>query len=809
MLQQFRRQPAQDDHESLFMRLYDQLLRQATELTGDAAQAEDLLHDAFINFTLRRPALDRLHNAEGYLYRMIRNLFVSEVRRRAQMQTVSLTPGDYETAQLGLRVLPPNDQTCAELLAICHYACVRKESATAASALILRFFHSYALQEVVTLLRAPKQQVTDWLKLARREARLFRADPARLKFLSGESASNFPAPAALHPGEDVIEQLRALILQARRGECFTTAEWRQLYAPEKRWTLETPFAAHLASCLECLQLVSEVHRMPKPDERDPTAMSGLDDRPATPRRQLPKSNRERLRICQQRRAETFNHHPSELHIAVNGFPLLSQTIAGAASEQTMRVNIDEAISFVEVFSEQGVRLLLLEIEPPAEGALEQHESLALSDGRRLSVTLTCDRAWPELQVAYFDPTFEESGEWNAERAPGAVAPNFLLTESSLTQGVLARLYSALRLSPAAFRWATITILLTGLLIVGAVGQRLGWWLASPANTTPKREAPLNKLEPEHSPTGLPKTATNAENADVSALPAASASAVPSAVPVVASAALEIEVLQLLRDARADLNEQIEVYRTNNGKLRIEGILETDQRKAELLAALAPVKDHPAIEIELKTVAEALRQEGQQPHAQPRAATPDPIVEQTEITVATLPVEADLRRHFAARGVDETRMETAIRGFAATTIANAHRLRSHATTLKRLAARFSGPELEQLDPQSRSHWRDLLRYHARSLLDETLTLRAALSPIFGANSRDEHAVSFDLKNIEGLPHACEQVAALCLATDRAISAAFTLSARSANHTDQAAAALRTADFHARLHRIEHLAAALSR
>lgn len=799
------------------MRLYDQLLRQATELTGDEAQAEDLLHDAFVNFTLRRPALERLHNVEGYLYRMIRNLFVSEVRRRAQMQTVSLAPGDYETAQLGLRVLPPNDQTRAELLSICHYACVRKESAIAASALIFRFFHSYTLQEVATLLRAPKQQITDWLKLARREARLFRTDPARLKFLSAESASNFPAPVALRPSEDVIEQLRALILQTRQGECFTAAEWRQLYAPEKRWALETPFAAHLASCLECLLLVSEVHRMPKPDERDPTAMSGSDERHTPPRRQPSKSNGERLRICQQRRAETFNHHPAELHIAVNGFVLLSQTIAGAANEQTMRVNIDEAISFVEVFSEQGVRLLLLEIEPPAEGALEQYESLALSDGRRLSVTLTCDRAWPQLLVAYFDPTLEDYGLRSAEcGVEETLALPSLLASTTGEIGFFADLKSAISNPQSAIKWllrpVTITILLTLLLIVGAVGQKLGWWFASPANTTPKREAPPNKVVPEPAPTGLSKAEMNTENTASSPLPTDSASVVPSTVPVTATAALEIEVLRILRDARADLNEQIEVNRSPNGKLRVEGVLETDQRKAELLATLAPVKDHPAIEIDLKTVAEALRQEEQRQRAQPRAAAPEPIVEQTEITAAALPVEADLRRHFAARGVDEAGMDGAIRSFAATTIATSHRLRSHATTLKRLAARFSGAELEQLDPQARERWRDLLRHHARSLLDETLALRAALSPIFGADSRDEATAPFDLKTNEGLRRICDQIAALCLETDRAIGAAFTLSARSAsptNNADNAAAALRAAGFHTRLHRIEHLAAALSR
>jgi len=816
MLKQFRRQPAQDDHESLFMRLYDQLLRQATELTGDAAQAEDLLHDAFINFTLRRPALERLHNVEGYLYRMIRNLFVSEVRRRAQMQTVSLAPGDYETAQLGLRALPPNDQTRAELLSICHYACVRKESAPAASALILRFFHGYVVQETATLLRAPKQQITDWLKLARREARLFRADPTRLKFLSGESAGAFPAPAALQPGEDVIEQLRALILQARQGECFTAAEWRQLYSPEKRWALETPFAAHLASCAVCLRIVSEAHRMPTPDERDPTAMSGPHDRPATPRRKHPKFNSERtsgserLRICQQRRAETFNHHPSELHIAVNGFPLLSQTIAGAANEQTMRINIDEAISFVEVFSEQGVRLLLLEIEPPADGALEQHESLAFSDGRRLSVTLTCDRAWPQLHVAYFDPTLEDYGLRMADGGveETRVLPSLFAPTSGETE-FFTYLKSAISNPQSAIRWllrpVTVTVLLAIVLLTVVVGQKLGWWFAAPARLAPREIRP-GRIAPEHTPTILPKAETNLEKTAASSLP--TTSAMPPAVSAVASAELEIEALRLLRDARADLNEQIEVNRRPNGKLRIEGILETDQRKAEILAALAPVKDHPAIEIDLKTVAEAVQRQ----RAQPRAAAPEPVVEQTEITAAALPVEADLRRHFTARGVDDARMEAAIRGFAAATIANAHRLRSHATTLKRLAGRFSGAELEQLDPQARTQWRELLRHHARGLLDETLALRAALAPVFGADSRDESPAPFDLQTNEGMRRACDQLAVLCLETDRAISAAFTLSARSAspsNNADNAAAALRTAGFHTRLHRIEHLAAALSR
>jgi hypothetical protein len=347
-------------------------------------------------------------------------------------------------------------------------------------------------------------------------------------------------------------------------------------------------------------------------------------------------------------------------------------------------------------------------------------------------------------------------------------------------------------------------LLAIILLTVVVGQKLGWWFAAPASLAPREIRP-NKVTPERALTSAPKAEASPEKTAASPLPSAFASAATPAVPAVASAALEIEALRLLRDARADLNEQIEIKRTPQGKLRVEGILETDQRKAELLAALAPIKDYPAIEIHLLTVAEAVQRE----RRQPRAAAPEPIVEQTEIIAAALPVEADLRRHFAARGVDDAQMEAAIRNFAAATIANAHRARSHATTLKRLAARFSSAELEQLDPQALARWRDLLRHHARALLDETLALRAALAPIFGADSRDETTAPFDLQTNEGLRRACDQLVAICLETDRAISAAFTLSARSASHADDSATALRTAGLHTRLHRIEHLAAALSR
>ena len=59
---------------------------------------------------------------------------------------------------------------------------------------------------------------------------------------------------------------------------------------------------------------------------------------------------------------------------------------------------------------------------------------------------------------------------------------------------------------------------------------------------------------------------------------------------VASADLEVEVLRLLHEVGADLGEQVSVTKTRDGLLRVSGVVETEQRKAEILSKLRPVMD---------------------------------------------------------------------------------------------------------------------------------------------------------------------------------------------------------------------------
>ncbi|MEQ1763847.1 MAG: hypothetical protein ABL984_11975 [Pyrinomonadaceae bacterium] len=111
------------DREELFILRYAGLRDQALRLTDrDAAEAEDLLNDAFIHFTLSQTLVESIQNLDGYLFTMLRNLRLSQARRLARTPQGDLSLVDYESN--------PRDKIKAEdeLRAICQYGCVRKEA---------------------------------------------------------------------------------------------------------------------------------------------------------------------------------------------------------------------------------------------------------------------------------------------------------------------------------------------------------------------------------------------------------------------------------------------------------------------------------------------------------------------------------------------------------------------------------------------------------------------------------------------------------------------------------------------------------
>jgi len=127
---------AEESHEELFLARYRTLRAWAQRLTGgDAARAEDLVHDAFVQFTLSRPDLARVENLDGYLYRMLRNLNISQARRAARRREGAPAVVEYDSVEFALRATDPRDliRVQDDLRQVCRYACLRKETAWMAS----------------------------------------------------------------------------------------------------------------------------------------------------------------------------------------------------------------------------------------------------------------------------------------------------------------------------------------------------------------------------------------------------------------------------------------------------------------------------------------------------------------------------------------------------------------------------------------------------------------------------------------------------------------------------------------------------
>src|SRR5262249_49814264 len=148
------------------------------------------------------------------------------------------------------------------------------------------------------------------------------------------------------------------------------------------------------SCPDCLDRVNRLLNLPLLAQRNPFDVLGRDPQPkdgggsggaaggggtgATPSKTFAQISRHEARV-------TFEHRPEELQFSANGFVVGSLRIDSERSEQTISINLDEKISFVEVFSEQGMRLLLMNVDPPPDGAATQGIKANYSDGRSLQL----------------------------------------------------------------------------------------------------------------------------------------------------------------------------------------------------------------------------------------------------------------------------------------------------------------------------------------------------------------------------------------------------------------------------------------
>lgn len=253
--------------------------------------------------------------------------------------------------------------------------------------------------------------------------------------------------------------------------------------------------------------------------------------------------------------------------------------------------------------------------------------------------------------------------------------------------------------------------------------------------------------------------------------------------ITADANLEVEVLQLLNNANADLGEEITVKR-DAGILYIRGLVETAERKNEILNALQTVRANPAVKIELQTVSEAVAKNKNQTGNKPTA------IDNLETKTLNSAAQNDLVEHFGN--------EAEAKRFASNTVSRSGQAMSHVYALRRLAKQFSAAELKTLSPEARSKWLGLIASHARNFKAQSESLSRELSSVFKAPGGAGSA-NVEVNSIDDLPRAIESLFAIASGNDRLIRSALTISA-----SDTQFSALKAAQFWQSLKNAEALA-----
>ncbi len=261
----------------------------------------------------------------------------------------------------------------------------------------------------------------------------------------------------------------------------------------------------------------------------------------------------------------------------------------------------------------------------------------------------------------------------------------------------------------------------------------------------------------------------------------------TSTPPAASAELEVDVAYLLNQAKADLNEQVALTRSAGGSLRVEGVVDTQQRKEQFLRALAPVSNNPAVVIAIRTVAEA---------TVGRTAAGPVIVQETEETANTVAADEELRAYFTKK--NQGPVDEAIRSYSSQVVNRAYSALFHAIELKKLIDRFANVDMRTVAPDARAKWLSMIRQHASAFAHENALLRQEIQPIFFSGSSLHGAEEFSIQNDAELARAVERLHRLALQNNAGIRSAFLISSHSS------AVAIKSGAFWQSLHRAEHLA-----
>ena len=400
------------DREKVFLDHYEWLLRRALQLSrGAQSMAEDLVHDCYVRFIQAATdiQLDDENRLRGYLYRTLQRLAKSNYESGGRDAFQGLQAVDYDSMEFALAAVDRSKLLYirSDLARICEYCCLRRKTSRAGSVLIFRFFLNYYPSEIVHLLKASSAAVYKLTETGRLEAKAFLTRPESLHFLGSTNRPLTPFSRRHLPESPsaMFAELNRRIFAEPEGPCFAPGRLELLYASNSKEQLTTQDVAHLASCKACLERANSLLRLLglplqfSDDFNDPN-----DDKPP---RSSSRSKQDPLTRMRKKARDIHEHRPKRLELVVDGEVHSAQQITSATSRFQIKLKSASLPSFIEVRSEQKLRLLCLDVEnyDVLESSQLQAEA-TLSDNRALALELNLGGGSPFVDVSYYDPLLE-------------------------------------------------------------------------------------------------------------------------------------------------------------------------------------------------------------------------------------------------------------------------------------------------------------------------------------------------------------------------------------------------------------------
>jgi DNA-directed RNA polymerase specialized sigma24 family protein len=396
------------DAGELLASRYGQLLRWAIVLTrGNTGKAEEIVQEFCVYIAIAKPDFRAVANLDGYLYTCLRNIYLSTLARASREALHLVSVEDYDSFAFAISANPAGDslQRQNDLRRICSYAVWRKEASKSASYFILHFFHGYGRREIAELARLPIAAIYNKLKTARSEVRSYLEEPGKLRIVNRDTPPNPTLSWNLLSSQDLFRELRQTILDARKTGCLPEGELLAHYRSATLRPVSCALLAHIVSCERCLSLIDQDFRRPTLKDREPLDVFGFSPESGGDAAAPAGMNFDAVRSSVQRKwARIHEHRPRTLMIALNGQVIAYHDVRSEHNRLSARIERTEKAQFVEVFSEQNVRLALIEVsEPPPDGPPLSLQRIALSDARWLELSLTYDGLGLQSEVTYFDP----------------------------------------------------------------------------------------------------------------------------------------------------------------------------------------------------------------------------------------------------------------------------------------------------------------------------------------------------------------------------------------------------------------------